>query len=319
MNAKLTIKRKQSQSSSSSASASASQSSQSSTINSSTSCIQNSQNDEADDDDIVEVAPSLSGSSTLHFPIRTMVSIHRNVVLQITLFDKLRDKSTLKSSLASTWFKKEHLDEFYTYLKYFLKKQIYQEIKFIPTEPGRIELKIELPPEKTIQVIKCKTIQFTYEWKKTYSNFFMLRRKDTQEEYERELLKAQLTRKPSVPILIEDDPQGPVKHNLDLSDEETPNKKQKSIHNLDLSDEENVKQTPPRKKKKPTVIIEDDDSSSSEEEDVELKEDIELNSPPFKKFKQSLVSWRYQLLVYLEPKEKDILELTGAKSKSKFF
>ncbi|KAG2377536.1 hypothetical protein C9374_009052 [Naegleria lovaniensis] len=291
---------------------------------------------ESSSDDVVEISPSLSGNETLHFPIRTMVKIHRNVVLQICMFDKLKEKSTLKTSLASNWFKKEHLNEFYEYLKPFLKNQIYETLQTSSVN-GKMftitELKQEMPSERTLQVVKCRTIQFTFEFRKSYSNFFLLRRNDTNEEWEREkkrmhdheqMLMTSTTKnkRNSDPIIIDDDEEEekPVIHHLDLDDEmlKTPPSK-RPVHNLDLEptmeddDDNNHDESVIEEEPAPS------DDGHKSKQNVENKIDEIIMYPPYKKIKESLVSWKYSLIVYFEPKEKDILELMTTGAKSKYF
>ncbi|KAF0983575.1 hypothetical protein FDP41_010640 [Naegleria fowleri] len=293
----------------------------------------NSHNKESSED-VIEISPSLmSGNETLHFPIRTMVKIHRNVVLQICMFDKLKDKSTLKTSLASNWFKKEHLNEFYEYLKPFLKNQIYETIQTSLVN-GKMfsvtELKHEMSSDRTLQVVKCRTIQFTFEFRKSYSNFFLLRRHDTNEEWEREKQRIQKqlnsTKKPRVsdPIIIdeeEDDNKPVIIHHLDLDDEmlKTPPSK-RSVHNLDLGKmEENHGNDNVDSIIEEEDYLETKDHSKNAVQSENNSRDEVIMSPPYQKIKESLVSWKYSLIVYFEPKEKDILELMTTGAKSKYF
>ncbi|KAL9657662.1 hypothetical protein ABK040_012740 [Willaertia magna] len=393
MTHKLVIKRKKRPSNSSQTSSPSSTTPTTNSFNPSfsfTSFSQPSESNNNDEDEVIEVSPSqqkqqeeiIPKENAFLFPIHFFVRIHRDLILPVIVFDIIRNKKgcSLNDPSISSWFTSSHLEDLQQALKPFLKKQIYEggnstltpkkkkknkknkdeeENKEENKECIIIELKNELSTEKTIHLVKSKSIQFTYEFKKNNSSVFLLRRKDTKEEFERVKTKEEV-----IEILDDSDKEEEEKkkskttnktvHQLDFSDEEEDdiivvdnNKSNNKVkHNLDFSDEEEEKssssilkdlKTQPQDKLCTSILIEEteimqeitqhevqllNDSTISNNTDASMIDDPTQPQkvPYYKKYKDCFSTWKYTLLIYVEPKHKDILDLTtNNKKSSKFF
>ncbi|KAL0483300.1 hypothetical protein AKO1_014637 [Acrasis kona] len=278
--------------------------------------------------------------SNSRLPLFFYVRINKDTVLPVQVYDhwkcqiytkkRLRKSDGSKSILVEdepSWFDKDHEDELYSILKPFLEQNLFktrlreennQYDDDDVMELHQPELNQQISTDKTVRIVRGNLIQFSYQFKFTSPPHWSLNR---NQKFTQESVKQIRTAPINIPDL-------PKPESIDLTEEPKPEE-----HNLDIDLKTPVKQIKVRSKKKKKPIIDSDsdqdESSSSEESesDVEVLESISptnnqdspkpVNNSSSNEPIQvedsstsslsvepkyfSSKSWKYTLLVFLEP------------------